>query len=87
MDFNRLGRSCGESRASPGETNGLSLSKPVAKFLPNMPILRTDTCSITFRVAGWPGAFSDHLSDANSYAGTGNVLDITKADSTVFSNP
>jgi hypothetical protein len=47
----------------------------------------TNHITITFRVAGWPGAFSDHLSDANSYAGTGNVLDITKADSTVFSNP
>jgi hypothetical protein len=50
-------------------------------------IPETNHITITFRVAGWPDAFTDHLSDTASSPGTGNSLDITKQDHTVFSNP
>lgn len=47
----------------------------------------TNHLVITFRVAGWPDAFSEHLSDVNNTPGTGNPADITKQDQTVFNNP
>jgi hypothetical protein len=47
----------------------------------------TNHITIVFRVAGWPDAFGEHLSDKNNSPGTGNVLDIGKADATVFSLP
>ncbi len=42
---------------------------------------------IKFRVAGWPSAFSENITDKDSSPGTGNVLDIVKTDFTVYSNP
>jgi predicted Rdx family selenoprotein len=35
----------------------------------------------------WPDAFSETLADVAASPSTGNVLDITKTDTTVFSNP
>ncbi len=43
--------------------------------------------TIVFRVAGWPDAFNDHLSDAGTSPGTGDPLDIVKLDATVYSQP
>lgn len=50
-------------------------------------IPETNHIVITFRVAGWPDAFGEHLSDINSTPGTGDPSDIIKNDTTVFSNP
>lgn len=47
----------------------------------------TNHVVITFRVAGWPDAFADTLSDVNTSPGTGDQSDIIKADQTVFNNP
>jgi hypothetical protein len=47
----------------------------------------TNHITIKFRVAGWPDAFPEHLSDIGNNPSTGDALDITKTDSTVFSNP
>jgi len=47
----------------------------------------TNHITINFRVAGWPNAFSEHLTDVANSPGTGNVLDIDKQDEQVFSNP
>jgi Bacterial Ig domain/FlgD Ig-like domain len=44
----------------------------------------TNHITIVFRVAGWPDAFSEHLSDVAASPGTGNVLDITKQDQQVY---
>lgn len=41
---------------------------------------------IVFRVAGWPDALGDYLSDTGTSPGTGDPLDITKQDATVYSN-
>jgi hypothetical protein len=43
--------------------------------------------TITFRVAYWPDALDDYVSDVGGSPGTGNPLDIQKEDETVFSNP
>jgi len=50
-------------------------------------LTETNNITITFRVAYWPGAISDYVSDIDSSPGTGNPLDIQKQDETVFSNP
>jgi len=47
-------------------------------------LAETNHIVIKFRVAGWPGAFSDYMTDINSGPGTGNPLDITHSDLQVF---
>ncbi len=42
---------------------------------------------INFRVAGWPDAFSEKLTDVNNTPGTGNPADITKTDEKVHPLP
>lgn len=51
------------------------------------PYGETNHISIIFRVSGWPDAFSEHVTDVGNSPSTGNVLDITKQDVTVFYNP
>jgi len=50
-------------------------------------IPETNHITITFRVAYWPDALDDYVSDVGGSPGTGNPLDIQKEDETVFSNP
>ena len=50
-------------------------------------IPETNHITITFRVAYWPDALGDYVSDVGGSPGTGNPLDIQKEDETVFSNP
>jgi hypothetical protein len=47
----------------------------------------TNHLVIKLRVAGWPDAFPEHVTDVANNPSTGNALDITKTDSTVFNNP
>jgi hypothetical protein len=44
----------------------------------------TNHITIVFRVAGWPDASNDHLSDTGTSPGTGNTDDITHSDQQVF---
>jgi len=43
--------------------------------------------TIVFRVAYWPDAIDDHITDVDTSPGTGNPLDIMKQDATVYSKP
>jgi hypothetical protein len=43
--------------------------------------------TMVFRVAYWPDAINDHITDTDTSPGTGNPLDIEKQDSTVYSKP
>ena len=43
--------------------------------------------TIVFRVANWPDAINDHITDTDTSPGTGNPLDIEKQDATVYSKP
>jgi hypothetical protein len=47
----------------------------------------TNHIIIQYRVAYWPDAINDHISDVNGSPGTGNSRDIQKKDQIVFSNP
>ncbi|MGA9450975.1 MAG: DUF6345 domain-containing protein, partial [Verrucomicrobiia bacterium] len=44
----------------------------------------TNQIVITFRVAGWPDAFNDYVTDTDTSPGTGDSLDITHSDQQVF---
>ena len=47
----------------------------------------TNHVTIIFRVAYWPDALNDYITDVNGSPGTGSQLDINKKDVTVYSNP
>ena len=43
--------------------------------------------TIKFRVAYWPDAINEHVTDINATPGTGDPSDILKQDATVYSKP
>jgi hypothetical protein len=47
----------------------------------------TNNITITFRVAGWPDAFTETVHEINNSPGTGNPLDIQYLDNQVYSMP
>jgi len=50
-------------------------------------IPETNHITITFRVAYWPDAINDYITDIASNPGTGNTYDILKQDATIYSKP
>ena len=69
-------------------TNGVQTVKN-SWFLAGHEAYLTETnhITITFRVAYWPDAINDYITDTDTSPSTGNPLDIQKVDETVFSNP
>lgn len=70
-------------------TNGNPLTVEVAWYTAGERayIPETNQITINFRVAGWPDAFPEHITDVANTPGTGNPADITFTDRKVFPLP